>query len=140
MFELQSRYAISIRVGFFALLILSLLAGSILIVKDKTNLLAPKYPLKIYFYKVKDLKPGTPVHLAGLPIGHIHRIEFSPKVEEYQFIVTALINKRVQDRIRKDSVAYLESSGVLGEKYIEISLGSVEQPVVPENGVIQSKH
>ena len=36
------------------------------------------------------------------------------------------IVRRVQDRIRRDSVARIETLGLLGDKIIEVSLGSLE--------------
>lgn len=139
MFDLQSKYALNFRVGAFFILIITLLSVSLIAIKDNTGFLVPKYSIKINFYNVKGLQKGTVVKLAGVAVGYVQDIAFSKKIDDYQITVTVKINKNVQERIRTDSVAYLESSSVISDKYIEISLGSIESPRVLENGVIFGK-
>jgi phospholipid/cholesterol/gamma-HCH transport system substrate-binding protein len=48
------------------------------------------------------------------------------------------ISNRFQERIRADSVARVTGRGVLGDKAIDISLGSPEKDVVPNKGELQT--
>ncbi len=139
MFELQSRYLISLRVGAFFLGITALLAISLFMVQSKTSLFEPKYTIQILFYNAKGINIGAPVKLAGAPVGYVKGIKFAPKIDDYYLIITVDIKKSVQPRIRSDSTAYLESSGVIGDKYIEISMGSIEKPIIKAGESIWGK-
>ncbi len=139
MFELQSRYAISVRVGAFFLGIMALLAIGLFMVRGKTGLFEPKYTMQILFYNAKGINLGAPVKLAGVPVGYVKSIKFAPQTDDYHLIVTVGIKKSVQSRIRSDSTAYLESSGIIGDKYIEVSMGSIEKPIIKAGGSIWGK-
>src|SRR5439155_12376601 len=49
-------------------------------------------------------------------------------------IVTMEVASKFKDRIRKDSVARVTGRGVLGDKAVDISLGSPEAAPVPNGG------
>ena len=66
---------------------------------------------------------GATVRLAGVPVGRVGgdpaaRVRVERKVQ-----VELLIARRVQDRIRADSVARIETLGLLGDKIIDVTLG-----------------
>ncbi len=125
--------------GAFFLVIMALLAISLFMVQSKTSLFEPKYTIQILFYNAKGINIGAPVKLAGAPVGFVKSIKFAPQIDDYHLIVTVDIKKSVQPRIRSDSTAYLESSGVIGDKYIEISMGSIEKPIIKDGGSIWGK-
>jgi phospholipid/cholesterol/gamma-HCH transport system substrate-binding protein len=53
-------------------------------------------------------------------------------------MVELKINKGVQKRIRDDSIASIQTMGLLGDKYVEISLGSPQYEVLPDEASINS--
>jgi len=50
-----------------------------------------------------------------------------------------MITEKFRDRIREDSVATINTQGLLGDKYIFISVGSPEEPIIPDDGAIQTR-
>jgi phospholipid/cholesterol/gamma-HCH transport system substrate-binding protein len=50
------------------------------------------------------------------------------------------IKKGVQERIREDSIASIQTMGLLGDKYVEISMGSPEKNILQDGDHIQSAH
>ena len=52
--------------------------------------------------------------------------------------ITMKITKNTLDWIREDSVARIDSKGLLGDKIINISIGSPELPKMQENGMLRS--
>jgi phospholipid/cholesterol/gamma-HCH transport system substrate-binding protein len=95
--------------------------------------LGGKYTLKTYFKSVDELKEGNPVRLNGVDIGKISEINIANDRIE----VIMSVKKGVS--IRKDSVASIKLTGLLGTSYVNISFGSPESPVAAPGSVIASK-
>lgn len=91
--------------------------------------------LNAKFSHVKGLHFGSEVSLAGLRIGVIKGITVSDD-ESRGLTVQLSIMKRYRDQVRKDSVAIIRTQGVLGDKYIEISMGSPNMPALNDGDSI----
>jgi phospholipid/cholesterol/gamma-HCH transport system substrate-binding protein len=63
-------------------------------------------------------------------VGRVGEIRFSEDVAARKVVVVLSIARDYQERIRQDSVAVITSSGLLGDKYIDITLGSESEPVL----------
>ncbi len=93
------------------------------------GVLKSQFTLYGTFKQVKGLHMGSEVTLGGLRVGVIRGIRISdPKTRD--LIVEMSVNRSVQEFVRKDSVAQIRTQGVLGDKYIEISFGSPDSPVL----------
>jgi phospholipid/cholesterol/gamma-HCH transport system substrate-binding protein len=75
------------------------------------------------FDNVGDLKVGAPVTMAGVRIGRVESVGFDPA--DYKAVVMLAIEKRYT-QIPDDSDAAIQTSGLLGAKYIGISPGGSE--------------
>jgi phospholipid/cholesterol/gamma-HCH transport system substrate-binding protein len=95
------------------------------------------YVLHGKFTQVKGLNYGSEVSLAGLRIGVVKKISISDATTK-ELVVDMAIEKEFQDKVREDSVAMIKTSGVLGDKYIEFSIGSPEVPVLKDNALIRT--
>jgi phospholipid/cholesterol/gamma-HCH transport system substrate-binding protein len=76
------------------------------------------YLLKAEFDNVSGIKKGASVQVAGVVIGSVEAIELGP--ENFAVLVMRL-QKQVQ--VPVDSIASVKSQGIIGDKYIQISLG-----------------
>jgi phospholipid/cholesterol/gamma-HCH transport system substrate-binding protein len=126
-----------VRVGLLVIISFALLAVTILYIGSKQGIFAKTYKVKVYMERINGLQTGAPVWLSGFRVGSVQDIRFSKKVELKEIEVTLKIDHRVQDRIRRDSVARIGTLGLLGDKYVSITQGSITEPPVPEGGVIQ---
>ncbi len=72
------------------------------------------------FDNVGDLKVGAPVTMAGVRIGRVDSVGFD--AAEFKAVVAISIDKRY-DKIPDDSDAAIQTSGLLGAKYIGIGPG-----------------
>ena len=86
---------------------------------------------KAIFKNVSGLKPGSEVHLAGVTVGNVKEITISP---EGSTLVTFHVIKKYSDRVRADSQASIGFMGLLGEKSLDLSAGSLSQPPIPPEG------
>ncbi|HOX85516.1 MAG TPA: MlaD family protein [bacterium] len=127
-----------IKVGFTILLGLSILVFTILYVGQNKGVLRPRYRLHCMMSRVNGLQSGAPVQLAGVRVGSVISVEFSPSYEDRKIEVILEIDKVVQPRIRQDSEAYIGTMGLLGDKYVGISMGSMALPVLNEGEMLTS--
>jgi len=100
-------------VGFAALGYLALQLGEVRWLTGGST-----YLLKAEFDNVSGIKKGASVQVAGVVIGSVEAIELGP--ENFAVLVMRLQN---QVQVPVDSIASVKSQGIIGDKYIQISLG-----------------
>ena len=86
-----------------------------------------------HFDNVGDLKVGAPVTMAGVRIGRVDAVSFDPS--EFKAVVALSLDKRY-DKIPDDSDAAIQTSGLLGAKYVGIGPGGATTFLV-DGGQIQ---
>ena len=90
-----------------------------------------QYTLKTRFSNVAGLKPGSPVRIAGIPVGTVSDWGFvGDKVE-----VIFSVNKAYESKITNQSTAILGSISLLGEAALDITPASGGTPI-PEYGYV----
>jgi phospholipid/cholesterol/gamma-HCH transport system substrate-binding protein len=118
------------RVGIFVLLGLLILTYFTFRV-SKWGLIAERgYKLTVDFETAAGLEPKGDVKMAGVPIG---------KVEDIQLVgnrARLVMRVRPGVRIPVDSVASIQTQGLLGEKYVEILPGKDPQRMLPPGGQV----
>jgi phospholipid/cholesterol/gamma-HCH transport system substrate-binding protein len=72
---------------------------------------------------IGDLKPGSPVTMAGVRVGRVESIRFDPK--DFKAAVVLRIEDQYKE-IPEDSDASIQTAGLLGGKYIGIGPGGSE--------------
>ncbi|AKU90515.1 MlaD family protein [Vulgatibacter incomptus] len=132
--EREKRF--SIRVGVFVALGLALLAVIVFVLGGDRGLFSRHVRYTASFESIDGLKPGSPVRLAGVEIGQVTRIAFYPDPRDRRVQVTLDMLASYADRIRTDSTASVGSRGVLGDKVVDLSIGSPEQPTIAPGGEI----
>ncbi|HEX4803836.1 MAG TPA: MlaD family protein, partial [Myxococcaceae bacterium] len=125
-----------IRAGLFVAGGLFLAALVIFLIGKEGRLFEKHVPFRGAFADVEGLNLDSPVRLGGLTVGRVVGITFSPDLGDKRIMVHLLVSAPFAERIRADSVARIASRGVLGDKVIDISLGSVEAPPIPADGEI----
>ncbi|MBI2027574.1 MAG: MCE family protein [Deltaproteobacteria bacterium] len=128
---------IDIKVGFFVFLGVLLICVMILLVGSDKLLFKANYTLYCKFPNIMGLQNGAGVRLAGYNIGTVSNVFFSKDPDEKEAVIVELtIEYSKREYIRMDSKATINTIGVLGDKYIEITFGSPSQPVIEPNGWI----
>jgi phospholipid/cholesterol/gamma-HCH transport system substrate-binding protein len=126
------------RLGAFILLTLAVLTAGVFIIGSKEYLFRSTYQLKAQFNNVAGLAAGADVQVGGVHSGNVHTIELPHKPGD-KVTVTMDLNKSTQEIIKSDSVASIETEGVLGNQYVAISFGSAGQAEVKNGDTIQSE-
>jgi phospholipid/cholesterol/gamma-HCH transport system substrate-binding protein len=125
----RRQLALQIRIGLFVLVSLAVFLGLIYLLGAQARLFEAKYELVSEFTEVGGLISGASVRLAGVQIGRVSSVTL-PEDPAGKVRVTLTIARRFADRIRKDSVARIETQGLLGDKLVEISLASPRAPAL----------
>ena len=114
--------------GFAALLFLALRVGNL----SSANFQTP-YMVTAKFDNIGGLKVRGPVKSAGVVVGRVTEIHFSPE-DDYQAIVVMMLDGRY--KFPKDTFASILTAGLLGEQYIGLSAGGDEK-MLEDQSVIQ---
>jgi phospholipid/cholesterol/gamma-HCH transport system substrate-binding protein len=81
------------------------------------------YHVTAEFDNIGDLKVGSPVTMSGVRIGEVSGIRFDPK--DYKAVVTMRLDLQY-NQIPEDSFASIQTTGLLGGKYISLSPGGLD--------------
>src|ERR1700690_4084809 len=126
------------RLGAFILLGLTILASGIFIIGGKQDLFTSTYRLKAEFSSVVGLDAGAEVRVGGVHTGSVRAIELPSKPTDKITVVMDL-QKSTHDIIKQDSVANIQTEGLLGNEYISISFGSADGLNVKDGDTIGSQ-
>ncbi len=126
------------RLGVFTFVGTVIFVLGIFIVGNRELLFQDTFELKTYFPRVEGLRVGAPVRLTGIDVGSVKSIEFVADTTS-KILVTMRIKKEVQQFIRKDSKASIETEGLVGNKVLIISGGSAGIPAVEEGDFLPTK-
>jgi phospholipid/cholesterol/gamma-HCH transport system substrate-binding protein len=127
-----------LRIGALVLLGIVLFIGFVLSVGKRSTLFEEHYSLRTSFSTTEGLTVGSPVRLAGVTVGNVTRIAFGHQLHDRRISVTLNLETRVQDRIREDSVASIGTIGLVGDKVLEITVGSFDRPVLQPGAQLAS--
>lgn len=134
----QRERRIVVRAGVFVALGLALLAVVVFLIGKANQVFERQVSYHMYFENVEGLKTDSPVWLGGLEVGRVTAISFAGDVEDQRIDVKVEISRRFANRVRSDSVARISGRGVLGDKAIDISIGSGKAEAIPPGGLIPS--
>jgi phospholipid/cholesterol/gamma-HCH transport system substrate-binding protein len=126
------------RLGAFIVVALAVLAAGVFIIGSKNYLFSSTYRLKAQFDNVAGLTNGADVQVGGVHSGTVHSIDLPHKPGEKVTVVMDL-DKSTHEIIKRDSVASIETEGVLGNQFLAISFGSAGQDEVKNGDIIQSE-
>ena len=134
---------LEIKVGLFVGMGIVLFLATLVGLGSEQNLFEKNYVLTTEFNEIAGLRTGAAVRLAGMDVGVVTGISFNapdpgrdslrkealegpPIAGQKHISVRLRVAKRFQERIREDSIARIETQGVLGDQYIALSLGSMD--------------
>jgi len=131
-----------VRVGLFVAVALAVLIVTVFVIGQERSMFTSKTRLYTSFTDINGLVEGAPVRLAGVDVGRVKAIAFADDLERPEARVELAIENRYMTRVRRDSRAYIDSKGLLGDKIINLTVGSSSAPrledgdfVTPGQGV-----
>src|SRR5690349_8265935 len=116
-------HARDIKVGLFVLAGLILAGVVIFLIGDERRLFASSVEFHTKFHDVEGLKPGAPIRMGGIDVGHVDAVGYGKNATDTTIYVDLSIVKSEAGRIKTDSVVKIATKGLLGDKMIEITKG-----------------
>jgi phospholipid/cholesterol/gamma-HCH transport system substrate-binding protein len=126
------------RLGAFIVVTLAVLAAGVFVIGSKEYLFRSTYQLKAQFDNVAGLTDGADVQVGGVHSGTVTAILLPRKPGEKVNVVMELAMSTLEI-IKQDSVASIETEGVLGNQFVAISFGSAGQADVKDGEIIESE-
>lgn len=101
-----------------------------------TSIFDEKYEFHCYFRNVNGLLSGSPVWMAGVEVGNVSGVKFVSLDSVRTVRVSCAIKTEVWDMMTKGTKVQLGTIGLLGDKYVEILPGPLDQPVLAKGSVV----
>ncbi|MFN3967120.1 MAG: MlaD family protein [Endomicrobiia bacterium] len=112
------------KLGLFVML--GIIAFIISVMTIKSIRLEKGYRLNVYFNEVAGLLEKAWVRVSGVKVGRVEKILLEGKKAK------VIIWVKDDVKIHKDAEAKIVSTGLLGVKYLELTLGSDSQPLLKD--------
>ncbi len=99
--------------GFGAIVYLALNLGEVPFLNQTST-----YTIEAEFENVSGIKKGAPIQVAGVVVGQVSKLELN---QDSLAQLTLRVDKKV--KIPLDSIVSVKSQGIIGDKYIKVTLG-----------------
>ena len=123
-------------VGIFVFLALVIFVLGVMTLGGQQSILNKGATIHAVFDEVSGLQAGNNVRYAGVKVGTVRELSFTP---EGKIDVVMNIEKESLRVIKKDVKAIVGSEGFIGNKAIVLSGGSPAAPVVPDGHLVQTE-
>ncbi len=128
-----------IKVGFFVLSGLIVIGFVVFLIGDERSAFKSKEDYRAVFEDAQGIKRGSSVRMGGVDVGSVSEVGYSENPEDLKLYVTFTVVKDEARRIREDSVAIIESKGLLGDKMMVITAGTKGERIPPGGDVPTQK-
>lgn len=125
-FNVETSVGIFMVIGFICFAWMSVRLGDVHLFAKET------YTVEARFDSISGLKLGAVVEISGVHVGKVVAISLDP--EYYQAVVGMEIEKGIA--LQEDSIASVRTSGIIGDKFIKISPGGMDE-LIEDGGQIE---
>jgi phospholipid/cholesterol/gamma-HCH transport system substrate-binding protein len=95
---------------------------------------AKTYKINAEFNNISGVKVGADVQIAGVTVGKVRQLDLN---KERRALIGMQIDRGVA--IPVDSVVSVKSQGIIGDKYVQISLGGDEKLYKPGEIIVDTE-
>ncbi len=136
----NSRYSlVNLKVGITVFIGLVIFIFFMFIVGSEGNYFSPTYKLRLFVKDVNGLATGSMVTLGGLKIGYVDDLEFTRKDEKNGIDIILKIKSKYRNQITEKSQGEVKTIGLLGDKYVDVSIGQSMERSLTENEYLTVK-
>lgn len=122
-------------VGLFVLMAGLLFALGLFMIGDRRALFARDFEIYTEFSRLGGIQNGAIVRVAGADAGEVEEIRV-PRNPSEKFRLKLRVLEDLRGLIRTDSVASIQTDGLVGNKFIQIEAGSDAAPQAPDGATI----
>jgi phospholipid/cholesterol/gamma-HCH transport system substrate-binding protein len=125
-------------VGLFVLAGILLFAVGLFMIGDRRKLFSKDFEVIAEFKELGGLQDGANVKVGGMDAGEVIDIEV-PLQPQAKFKVRMRVLQKLHPVVRTDSVATIQTEGVLGNKFLKIDPGTPAAPMAPSGSTIPGR-
>jgi phospholipid/cholesterol/gamma-HCH transport system substrate-binding protein len=125
-------------VGAFVILGVLLFGVGLFLIGDRRMLFDRSVEIYTEFANIAGLEDGAKVRVAGMDAGEVATIH-APANPSARFRVKLRIREDLHQLLRVDSVATIQTDGLVGNKFVQVEAGTDQAQVVPALGTIPSR-
>lgn len=125
-------------VGAFVIGGVVLFTVGLFLIGNRRMLFTETFRVYAEFSEIAALDNGAKVRVAGMDAGEVEHIRV-PTGPTGRFRVRMRVREDLHPLIRLDSVATIQTDGLVGNKFVQIESGTEQSAVVPDTGTIQSR-
>ena len=125
-------------VGAFVVGGLLLFAVGLYMIGNRRMMFTDSFEVYAEYSRISGLQNGAIVRVAGLDAGEVESIHL-PTSPSARFRVKLRVREDVHPLVRLDSVATIQTDGLVGSKFIQVAAGTDASPQVPPRGTIGSQ-
>ena len=126
---------LELAVGIFMIVGLGILVLFVFFIRD-FQIIKPGYKFDVSFGFANGIKIGAPARLAGVDVGEVKNITIFYDLDARKTRIKILVWVREDIQIPADSKAWINTLGLLGEKYLEIFPGENYALLVKANDTL----
>lgn len=123
-------------VGAFVIGGLIIFGGGVFLIGDRRLLFERHFELNTTFGKVTGLQIGTRVRVAGLDAGEVRELTLPTRPSE-PFRIRMRLREDVRPLVRNDSVAAIQTDGIVGNAFVQVNVGTDAAAVVSDGDTIR---
>jgi len=123
----------STAVGLVVTLSAVLIGIGVFLVGAEQRLWKGRTSFLLHFARTNGLQDSATVSLDGVTVGRVVAMRFPPDPSAHYVEVEIHVSNEVLPRMRRDSTARIQTYGLLGDKYVELTSGSPDaEPLLPD--------
>lgn len=122
-------------VGLFVIMAGLLFALGLFMIGDRRSLFARDFEIYTEFSRLGGIQKGAIVRVAGADAGEVEEIRV-PRNPSEKFRVKLRVLEDLRGLVRTDSVASIQTDGLVGNKFIQIEAGTDAAPQAPDGATI----
>jgi phospholipid/cholesterol/gamma-HCH transport system substrate-binding protein len=116
--------------------VIAAIATALIFWVKTTDFTGSPYRVKAYFNYADGVKQDSIVKLSGIEVGRVEKVSF---VYNPDTKVEVVLNIKEGARIHEDSIAFISTSGMIGDAYIGLTPGSADRPFAKNGAVVVSE-
>ena len=115
-----------------------LFAVGLFLIGDRRLLFSDQFELNAEFGRVTGVQVGTKVRTAGLDAGEVLELQL-PSSPSDRFVVRMRVLEELRPLVRADSIGNIQTDGLVGAAFIQISRGTDDAPMVSPGDTIAGR-
>lgn len=132
------RMDLEFKVGIFVAIGIAILI-SIIFSIGEIKYFQQRYPIKLLFDFANGVEKAAPVRLAGVQVGEVKDIDIVFDETKQKTVVELTVSLDKGAKVEEDAEAFINTLGLIGEKYVEILPGTTGKRILKPGESLQGR-